>query len=92
MRFKITNKTDRFPFYSQYNNISHYCIRDEEGHELTIKELSIDPTSSLGFVQLTKPFEIGKSYNLGLNYTGVIQEEGKCGLFWNRYEKNGETR
>jgi hypothetical protein len=92
MRFKITNATDRFPFYSRYNKISHQFIRDEDGHELTIRELSIDPKSSLGFVKITKPFEIGKSYDLGLNYTGIIQKEGQQGLFWNKYETDGKTR
>jgi hypothetical protein len=93
MRFKITNKTDRFPFYSRYNKISHYSIHDEDGRELNIKELSQNPANSLAYIQLTKPFEIGKSYALILNYSGIIQEEGKHGLFWNNYTTdNGETR
>lgn len=93
IRFRITNSTDRFYFNSKNNNISKRCIHDENGQKLNIKNFSIDPTTTCGFVQLDEPFVVGNVYSLRINYTGVIQNEGNPGLFRNKYKtESGETR
>jgi len=93
IKFTITNQTKEFPFYSKVTSINSQKLVGEDGKEVEIKSIEVDPTSTVGKVKVAQDFQLNKPYELTLNFTGDIQNgnAGEVGLFFNQYQSTLET-
>ena len=94
IRFNLlegAKETNRFYFFSRLSEITSYTLT-ESGKEVATNPISIDDTTTLGYVGTKNPLQLKKDYELKFIYTGIIQRQGSDGLFENSYNDGGEKR